>query len=154
LLIGAATGLVSWVTAPMSKDLVLAGVPELKLVASTTSPQVHLIANLLDKAPDGSTRRISQFALNPMLRDGVDTVSPFAPGSVLEMSPPAMAMAHKLAKGHVLVLEVRSSDPDKVAMTAVDPRVTVMTGPDATSLRLPVVSAPVIARDELVTTDY
>jgi putative CocE/NonD family hydrolase len=151
---GMATGRVAWETAPMTSDLVLAGVPELKLVASTTSPQVHLIANLLDKSPDGSTRRISQFALNPMLREGVDTVSPFAPGTVLEMTPPAMAMAHKLAKGHVLVLEVRSSDPDKVAMTAVDPRVTVLTGPDATSVRLPVISAPTIAKDALVTTDY
>jgi hypothetical protein len=36
----------------------------------------------------------------------------------------------------------------------VDPRVTVLTGPDATSVRLPVISAPAIAKDALVTTDY
>ena len=152
--LGQATGKVSWETAPMNKDLVLAGVPELTMTASTSSPQVHLIANLLDKSPDGSTRRISQFALNPMLRDGLDKMSPVTPGAAMTMKLPAMAMAHRLAKGHVLVFEVRSSDPDKIALTSADPRVTVMTGAKATSLRLPVVSAPSIARDALVTTDY
>jgi predicted acyl esterase len=115
---------------------------------------VHLIANLLDKSPDGTTRRITQFAINPMLRDGVEKVSPVTPGAVMKLQPPAMAMGHRLAKGHVLVLEVKASDPDKVAMTAVDPRITVLTGPDTTVLRLPVVSAPTIVRDALVTTDY
>jgi predicted acyl esterase len=152
--LGGATGRVFWETAPMTQDLVLAGVPELTLAASVTSPQVHLIANLLDKSPDGSTRRITQFALNPLLREGVDKVTPVTPGAVMELQPPAMAMGHRLAKGHVLVLEVKASDPDKVATTAVDPRITVMTGPDATELRLPVVKAPRIARDGLTTTDY
>jgi predicted acyl esterase len=152
--LGGATGRVAWETAPMTRDLVLAGVPELTLAASVTVPQVHLIANLLDKSPDGTTRRITQFAINPMLRDGIDKVTPVTPGAVMKLSPPAMAMGHRLARGHVLVLEVKASDPDKIALTAVDPRITVVTGPDTTSMRLPVVSAPKIARDGLVTTDY
>lgn len=152
--LGNPTGRVAWETAPMTRDLVVAGVPELTLSASVTVPQVHLIANLLDKSPDGTTRRITQFAINPMLRDGVDKVSPVAPGTVMKLSPPAMAMGHRLAKGHVLVLEVKTSDPDKVATTALDPRITVFTGPDATVLRLPVVNAPKIASDALVTTEY
>jgi predicted acyl esterase len=136
----------------MGKDLVLAGVPQLTLAASVSVPQVHLIANLLDKAPDGSTRRISQFAMNPMLRDGIDKMAPTTPGAVMKLKPPAFAMAHRLAKGHVLVLQVKASDPDKIAMTAADPRITIMTGPDATELRLPVVNAPRIARDRVATT--
>jgi predicted acyl esterase len=152
--LGQPTGLVSWSTAPLSKDLVLAGVPELTLTASTSSPQVHLIANLLDRSPDGTTRRLSQFALNPLLRDGIDKLSPVVPGIPMTMKLPAMAMGHRLAKGHSLVFEVRTSDPDKIALTSVDPRVTVMTGSEATSLRLPVVKAPAIAPDGLVTTDY
>jgi uncharacterized protein len=152
--LGQPTGRVFWETAPMTRDLVLAGIPELTMTASVTSPQVHLIANLLDKSPDGTTRRISQFALNPLLRDGLDKMSPVVPGSPMTMKLPAFAMAHRLAKGHSLVFEVRTSDPDKIALTAMDPRVTVMTGAEATSLRLPVVNAPRIARDTLVTTDY
>ena len=152
--VGLDTGSVSWETAPLGKDLVLAGVPELTLAASVTSPQVHLIANLLDKSPDGTTRRIAQFAINPLLREGIDTVTPVIPGEVMLLKPPAFAMGHRLAKGHALVLEVKTSDPDKIAMSGADARVTVMTGPEATSVLLPVVSKPTIAADPLVTTDY
>jgi predicted acyl esterase len=152
--LGQTTGLVSWATPVMTKDLVLAGVPELTMTASTTAPQVHLIANLLDRSPDGTTRRISQFSLNPLLREGLDRTAMVMPGAPMKMSLPAMAMGHRLAKGHQLVFEVRTSDPDKIALTAMDPRVTVLTGADATSLRLPVVSAPKLAADTLTTTDY
>jgi predicted acyl esterase len=75
------------------------------------------------------------------------------PGAVMKLQPPAFAMGHRLAKGHTLVLQIKSSDPDKIALMAGDPRVTVMTGPDATSLVLPVVSAPKIARDTVETTE-
>jgi prolipoprotein diacylglyceryltransferase len=33
---------------------------------------VHLIANLFDESPDGDWRRISQCAINPELRNGLD----------------------------------------------------------------------------------
>ena len=36
-----------------------------------TAPRVHLIANLLDEDAEGKRRRISQFAINPELRDGI-----------------------------------------------------------------------------------
>ena len=151
--LGQPTGKVSWATPPLTRDLVLAGMPELTMTASVTSPQVHLIANLLDRSPDGTTRRISQFSLNPLLRGGLDKITPVTPGAPMTMTLPAMAMGHRLAKGHALVFEVRASDPDKIASTAMDPRITVLTGAKATSLRLPVVSAPRIARDRLVTTE-
>ena len=135
-------GTLMWSTAPMTRDLVLAGLPELMLAASVTSPQVNLVANLLDRSPDGSLRRIGHFAINPLLRNGIRTVTPVVPGEVMKLKPPAFAMGHRLAKGHSLVLQVATSDPDKAPLFPVDPRVTVATGPDATELRLPVVKAP------------
>src|SRR3712207_9587981 len=54
------------------------------------------------------------------------------------MTPPAFAMAHHLRAGHKLVLKVSTSDPDKVPTFAEDPKVTVFTGPGATSFTLPV----------------
>lgn len=140
------TGSLTWSTAPLTRDVVLAGLPELTLVASVTAPQVHLVANLLDRSPDGSLRRIGHFAITPLLRKGIETVTPVLPGEVMELRPPAFAMGHRLAKGHALVLQVATSDPDKVPLSAVDPRVTVVTGPGATELRLPVVSAPRLVR--------
>ena len=43
-------------------------------------------------------------------------------------------MTHHLRAGHRLVLQVTTSDPDKAPLFAVDPRVSVFTGPDATRL--------------------
>ena len=43
----------------------------MELVASVTVPRVHLIANLLDEDAEGKRRRISQFAINPELRNGI-----------------------------------------------------------------------------------
>ena len=141
------TGGVDFATAPMSQDTVLAGQPQLDLVASVTAPRVHLISTLYDESPDGERRRISQFALNPELRNGLDTVTPVTPGVPMNLKPPAFAMAHNLRAGHKLVLRVTASDPDKVPTFAVDPRITVNTGPSGTALRVPVVSQPTVVAD-------
>lgn len=141
------TGGVDFATAPMEADTVLAGGPQLDLVASVTVPRVHLIATLYDESPDGERRRISQFAINPELREGIDTVTPVVPGMPYRMQPPGFAMAHNLREGHRLVLRVTTSDPDKVPTFATDPRVTVLTGPEGTALRVPVVPDPHLVDD-------
>ena len=141
------TGGVDFATPPMTADTTLAGQPQLDLVASVTAPRVHLIATLYDEFPDGARRRISQFAINPELREGIDTVTPVVPGTAYSMRPPGFAMAHDLRAGHRLVLRFTTSDPDKVPTFAADPRVTVMTGPDGTALRVPVVADPRLVAD-------
>ena len=65
----------------------------------------------------------------------------------MEMQPPGFAMAHDLRAGHRLVLRFTTSDPDKVPLFAVDPRVTIATGPGGTSLRVPVVGSPTLVAD-------
>ncbi len=134
-------------TEPLTEDLVLAGVPDLQLSASVTTPRVHLIANLFDESPDGEWRRISQFALNPELRNGLATPKPVLPGQRYDMSLEGYAMGHHLAAGHKLVLRVTTSDPDKVPTFAVDPQVTVFTGSGATSVNVPVVTDPTLYPD-------
>ena len=143
------TGGVDFVTEPMAQDTVLAGQPLMDLVASVTAPRVHLIGTLYDESPDGERRRISQFAINPELRVGVATPKPVIPGQLMEMQPPGFAMAHNLRKGHKLALRFTTSDPDKVPTFAVDPRVTIATGPGGTVLQVPVVGAPALAADDV-----
>jgi hypothetical protein len=63
------------------------------------------------------------------------------------MAPPCFAMAHHVRPGHRLVLRVTTSDPDKVPLFAADPEIRVFTGMDATSLKLPVLEAPVLHPD-------
>ena len=142
-----ATGGVDFATAPMTEDTVLAGVPVLDLVASVTAPRMHLIGTVYDEGPDGDRRRISQFAINPELRVGVATPKPVIPGVMMDMQPPGFAMAHDLREGHRLVLRFTTSDPDKVPTFAVDPRVTIATGPGGTVLQVPVVGSPALADD-------
>jgi predicted acyl esterase len=141
------TGGVDFATAPMTADTVLAGQPLLDLVASFTAPRVHLIGTLYDEGPEGARRRISQFAINPELRSGVSTPAPVLAGMRYEMRPPGFAMAHHLRQGHRLVLRFTTSDPDKVPTFAVDPNISVATGPNGTVLRVPVVTEPVLVED-------
>jgi putative CocE/NonD family hydrolase len=145
------TGGVTFATEPFADDLVLAGLPELQLAASSSSPRVHLIAGLYDEwESDGGTiqrRRISEFAINPELREGSDDPQPVVPGQRYTLEPPGFTMAHHLREGHRLLLRVTTSSPDKVPTFSADPRVTVFTGPDATSVTVPVVAAPSLFPD-------
>jgi putative CocE/NonD family hydrolase len=140
---------VSFATEPFEQDVVMAGVPTMELVASVTAPRVHLIANLLDENADGKRRRISQFAINPELRNGIATETPVVPGERYTLEPPAFAMAHHLRAGHRLVLQVTTSDPDKAPLFAEDPNVSVFTGPEGTNVTVPVVSAPSLVADNV-----
>jgi hypothetical protein len=138
-------------TAPLNDDLVLAGVPILKLAAAVSVPRVHLIVNLYDEAPDGNRRRITQCALNPELRHGIATRTLVIPGERYEMTPPCFAMAHHLREGHRLVLRVSTADPDKVPLFAIDPQVKVFTGDGTTPTRVdvPVVDNPALYPDDV-----
>jgi hypothetical protein len=140
---------VSFATEPFEQDVVMAGVPTLELVASVTVPRVHLIANLLDEDAEGKRRRISQFAINPELRNGIATETPVVPGERYTLEPPGFAMAHHLRAGHRLVVQVTTSDPDKAPFFTIDPNVTVFTGPEGTNVTVPVVSAPSLVADNV-----
>jgi putative CocE/NonD family hydrolase len=141
---------VSFATAPLGRDRVVAGTPQLQLTASVTAPRVHLIANLLDEDAAGKRRRLSQCALNPELRNGIATRSPVTPGEKYVLEPGCFVMAHHLRKGHKLVLQVTTSDADKVATFSNDPQVTVFAGgKDGTKVSVPVVSNPKLVRDDV-----
>ncbi len=142
------TGGATFSTTPLTQDIVLAGVPLLRLSASVTAPRLHLIANLYDETPDGSDRRrLSQCAINPELRGGIATRQLVVPGQRYDMTPPCFAIAHHLRAGHKLVLRVTTSDPDKVPLFALDPQVQVFTGADATRVSLPVVAGATLQPD-------
>ncbi|HEX6390704.1 MAG TPA: CocE/NonD family hydrolase [Solirubrobacteraceae bacterium] len=146
-----ATGSVAFTSAPLTEDLVLLGTPALDLVAATTNPRADLIANVYDVAPNGQKRRLSQFAINPLVREGIDHLAPARPGARYTLRPPGFPMAHRLPAGHKLVLRVQTSDPDKVPLGVGDLRVSVFYGADGTVLRLPVLDrAPLYADDKPV----
>jgi len=149
---GQPTGNVEYTSAPLTQDLVLAGLPELRLSASVTGQNVALVANVFDKSPTGELRRITHFSINPLLRNSLASPTPVVPGQVMTMKPPGWAMGQHVKEGHSLVLRIASSDPDKVALQGADARVTVHSRREGTLLRLPVVQGPQLRTDNLVTT--
>ena len=139
-------GNVEFATAPLPQDVVVAGVPDMKLAVSVSVPQVNLIATLYERRGTVS-RRISQCAIVPLLKDGLDKVATVVPGTVYPLTPPCFAMGHQLRAGSQLVLRIATTDPDKVSTWANDPQVTVATGPQGTRVTLPVVQAPTVVAD-------
>jgi uncharacterized protein len=136
-------------TGPVDGDVVLAGPPTVDLVASVTQQNLDLIVTLNDRHPDGTTRQISQCAINPHLRHGIATPAPIVPGRAYEMTPPCWPLAHVLPEGHELVLEVKTTDADKYGFHENDARVEVLTGLRGTSVHVPVVEDAEIHDDVL-----
>lgn len=147
------TGNVTFISAPVEQDTLFLGEPSLDLVASVSTPRAHLIATLYDKAPSGQLRRMTTFAINPELRNGLDRPFPAIPGQKMSLDPPGFHMAHHLRAGHQLVLRLTGSNQDKIATFAANPRVTVFLGPGGTQLRLPVVPDAVTIPDVLAPQD-
>ena len=58
-------------------------------------------------------------------------------------------MAHRLRRGERLVVRVSTSDLEHTPAFAIDPHITVFTGPGATSLTLPVVTDPTLFGDSI-----
>jgi predicted acyl esterase len=127
--------------------MLFVGVPEVQLASSQIFPRVHLIANLYDENADGQRRRLSQCAMNPELREGLDRVTPVIPGAEMKLKPPCYPMAHHLRRGHRLMLRVTTSDPEKVPLFPFDPNVTVYTGSDKTVVKLPLIESPKLYPD-------
>jgi len=148
------TGHVAWTSKPVSRDLLIAGIPEMHLVMSTTSPRIHVNATLYDVAPDGGTPdRIGRagWAIQPELRNGTDKPTPVIPTEVMSMDLESMAQAHLLAKGHKLMLRIASSHPDKVPTFAEGAQVTIyFGGKDGTSFTIPVIVDPKLYKDPVL----
>jgi predicted acyl esterase len=140
-------GNAEFVSGPLSQDLVAVGLPDVRVAWSQTLPRVHSVANVFVRSKDGDERRITNCAANPELRKGADTVTPVVPGQRVDLRMQCFTMAHRLRRGERLVLRVATSDFEHMPFFSLDPRVTVFTGPDATSLRLPVVSEPKLNPD-------
>ena len=146
---------------PVSATTVVTGVPKMRLSASMTGP-VQLVARLLEK--DGATGQIdldnpvTLCAIQPLLRNGIETVTPIVPGQRMDMEPQCFTAAHVLDPGDQLVLRISAplapwllrigavylpAAPSGVAHHAptfgVDPRVTVFGGEGGTALTLPTV---------------
>lgn len=146
------TGSVYFETAPLKKDMLVVGIPKMKLETSLLgSPRAHINATLYDV--QGSTfDRMGRagWAIQPELRDGWDNPQPVIPAERMSIKLDSQTQAHLIPKGHKLGLRIASSHPDKVATFAEGTHVTIYVGgKDGTSFTLPVIPNPVLYKDPI-----
>ncbi|HVE98335.1 MAG TPA: CocE/NonD family hydrolase [Mycobacteriales bacterium] len=127
-------------TDPLPREMLIAGIPTMKLVAAVYGERIHINATLYDVSPDGERDRISMsgWAIQPELRNGNDKPSPVVPGAKMVMNLIAQAEAHVLAKGHSLELRIQSTHPDKVPTFAAGAVIDIFTGEGGTEFTIPV----------------
>jgi predicted acyl esterase len=138
--LGLNTGNATFLSAPVTQDTIIAGLPKLTLASSVTLAPLNLIATLYS-AHAYDVRRISQCAMNPQLRGGADHITAVKPGARMQLDPPCFTVSQHLRAGDRLILKVTTSDGDKLPLFTVDPRVGVFTGgANGTRFDLPVVA--------------
>ncbi len=139
------TGNVSFTSAAVKQDTLIAGVPKMQLQISVLgSPRVHVIPSLYDVAGDDMDRIGQSFcAVNPELREGIDAPAPVIPAEIMTFDIECQSQAHLLKKGHKLMLMIASSHPDKVPTFSSGAQITVYSGgEEGTSVTLPVIYNP------------
>jgi uncharacterized protein len=134
-------------SAPLQRDTLFVGLPQLRLEASLSNSQIaHLTAILYRENSAGQRTPMSFCAIQPMLRNGVDTVTPVVPKERMTLPMQCFTMAHWVPAGQHLELEFSTASPHHATFGA-EAGVTVFTGPDATRLSAPEVPSFVLYDD-------
>ncbi len=139
-------GSVTFTSAPMAKDTVLLGLSDLQLHASVTNPLTHLVATLWRVDTAGNREPVDFCAIQPQLRDGIDTVSPVVPGEVMALDTQCFTVAQWVPAGQTLELEVSTGSQHHASFGDTG-QVTVHTGPDLTRYQAPSVEGAVLHDD-------
>jgi uncharacterized protein len=112
------TDVVTFVSAPLTTPLKLAGEPVAHLVASTTGTDADWVVKLIDVYPDevaaqpamgGYELMISADIIRGRYRQGRDKAQPLTPGVPLEYRLPLPTLNHVVLPGHRLMVQVQSS---------------------------------------------
>jgi uncharacterized protein len=91
-------------------DVVLAGIPQLHLFATSDGTDTDWFFSLHDVSPTGSSMQLSEGRLRARFRDGLDREVLLEPGHTYEFAVAGTAVGHVLQAGHRLRLAVTSSD--------------------------------------------
>ncbi len=123
-------------TAPLIRDLVLYGAPELRLSGAADTPTGQVVVSLSDVLPDGRVTRISYGLLNLLHRQGEHTSVPLKPGEVFDCRVRLDDIVQRVPAGHRLRLSI-ATQAWPLIWPAPDP-MTLSVDLAATELVLPV----------------
>jgi uncharacterized protein len=143
---GVARGRVTFTSDPVTRDTLFLGLPKLRLNASLSTGEItHLTTTLFreevttnEQGEEVIRREPMNFcAIQPQLRNGVETVTPVVPLEEMALDLQCFTMAHWVPAGQRLSLEVSTDTPHHASFGSTDQRITVFTGPEDTTYTLP-----------------
>jgi putative CocE/NonD family hydrolase len=97
-------------TPPMAEDAEVTGPVKLELFARSSAVDTDFTAKLVDVWPDGFAQNLTEGILRARYRDSRETPTLMNPGQVYKLTIDMWATSNVFKKGHVLRLEVSSSN--------------------------------------------
>ena len=100
----------TYTTPPLETDLEVTGNPTAVLYISSTADVAYFVVKLCDVAPDGTSKMVSDGALNATHRSSHIKPEPLKPGQVYELKIELKSLAYVFSAGHCIRVDVASSD--------------------------------------------
>jgi uncharacterized protein len=97
-------------TPPMSQDTEVTGPITLELYAKSSAVDTDFTAKLVDVSPDGFAENLTEGILRARYRDSQEAPSLITPGQIYKLNIDVWATSNVFKKGHVLRLEISSSN--------------------------------------------
>lgn len=102
-------GSLTFQTAPLEEELILLGLPRIKVDLSSNEVCGNLIVRLVDVHPDGAATRVSLGILNLAHRNSNETPTPMPIGQPVRIELDLDACGYRLAPGHCLRLAISTA---------------------------------------------
>jgi putative CocE/NonD family hydrolase len=97
-------------TPPLAQDIEVTGPVRLELYAKSSAADTDFTAKLVDVGPDGFAQNLTEGILRARYRDSQETPTLITPGQVYKLTIDLWATSNVFKKGHILRLEVSSSN--------------------------------------------
>jgi putative CocE/NonD family hydrolase len=97
-------------SAPMTADMEVTGPVSLELWAKCSAADTDFTAKLVDVGPDGFAQNLTEGILRTRFRDSQETPALLTPGQAYKLRIDLWATSNVFKKGHVVRLEVSSSN--------------------------------------------
>ncbi|MCC7365569.1 MAG: CocE/NonD family hydrolase [Dehalococcoidia bacterium] len=99
-----------YTSAPLDRDLEVAGPVEVRLWAASSAPDTDFTAKLVDVAPDGTALNLADGIMRARYHRGFDAVNLLAAGGPVELTIDLAGTANVFKAGHRVRVEVSSSN--------------------------------------------
>ncbi len=134
-------------SAPFEEPATVLGLPRVRLSASVTTSQItHLVVTISSIGSRGPVH-LATCAIQPQLRNGVDSTTPVIPLEEMALEPQCFTAAHRVSAGDQIQVAIGTTGPHHVGFPTVEPEITIHTGPDKTSLTLPIATGGALSKD-------